>query len=334
MVANNKSNGAIAASLGLKKSTVAYVAANARRVDGGGRTDNRGRPKLLRPRELRGLRRLVEENSFASLAENAEKLNVGRTNPPAVPALCAVSLSTVRRAIKGLGMRSCTPAKKPFVSAVNQQKRLQWAKSHLGWSIQWASVLYSDESSFLVRQPQSRRVLRQPGQRYATSNLRPTFNSGSERVIVWGAFSGVGRTPLLRVEGSMNGASYVDVLESVVVHYMCADYGSPDGAWFQEDLAPCHTSKVAKECKQALGLKVLPWVGQSPDMNPIENTWSELDRRLRARPTAPKTKDQLFEVLQEEWEAIPDAYFKKLAESMPSRVRAVVAAKGAGTKYC
>jgi len=92
----------------------------------------------------------------------------------------------------------------------------------------------------------------------------------------------------------MNGASYVDVLESVLGHYMCADYGSPDGAWFQEDLTPCHTSKVAKLCKQALGLKVLPSVGQSPDMNPIENAWSELDRCLRARPTAPKTKDQLF----------------------------------------
>jgi len=131
----------------------------------------------------------------------------------------------------------------------------------------------------------------------------------------------------------MNGASYVDVLESVVVHYMCADYGWPDGAWFQEDLAPCHTSEVAKLCMQALGLKVLPSVGQSPDMNPIENAWSELDRRLRARPKAPNTKDQLFEVLPQEWAAIPGAYFKKLAESMPSRVLAVVAAKGAGTNY-
>jgi len=90
---------------------------------------------------------------------------------------------------------------------------------------------------------------------------------------------------------------------------------------------------VAKACKQALGLKVLPWVGHSADVNPIENAWAELERRLRARPTAPKTKDQLFSVLQEEWAAIPDAYFKELAESMPRRMRAVIAAKGAGTKY-
>ena len=90
---------------------------------------------------------------------------------------------------------------------------------------------------------------------------------------------------------------------------------------------------MAKACKQALGLKVLPWVGHSADVNPIENAWAELERRLRARPTAPKTKDQLFSVLQEEWAAIPDAYFKELAESMPRRMRAVIAAKGAGTKY-
>jgi len=75
--------------------------------------------------------------------------------------------------------------------------------------------------------------------------------------MVWGAFSAVGRTPLLRVEGSMNGASYGDVLDSVVVHCIFADYASPDGASFPEDLAPCHISKVANACKQVSGLKVL-----------------------------------------------------------------------------
>ena len=60
MVANKMSNGAIAVSLNRKKSTVAYVAAYARRADGGARKENRGRPKLLSPRALRGLRRILE----------------------------------------------------------------------------------------------------------------------------------------------------------------------------------------------------------------------------------------------------------------------------------
>ena len=96
-----------------------------------------------------------------------------------------------------------------------------------------------------------------------------------------------------------------------------------DGVWFQEDLAPCHTAKACKAVKLELGLKVLPGVGQSSDLNPIENAWTELERRLRKRSTALKTKDELFSALQQEWAAIPSSYFKKLVESMPRRVQAV-----------
>jgi len=125
----------------IKNSTVVYVAEISRRADGGARKESRGRPKLLSPRELRGLRRLVEEIPFASLAEIPEKLNAERTNPPAGQSLRQVSPSTVHRAVNGMGMRSCAPAMKQPVFAVNKKKRLQWAKDHLSWSIQWASVL-------------------------------------------------------------------------------------------------------------------------------------------------------------------------------------------------
>jgi len=81
----------------------------------------------------------------------------------------------------------------------------------------------------------------------------------------------------------MNASSYSELLEKEVVHYLCADFGAPDGVWFQEDLAPYHTAKACKAVKLELGLKVLPWVGQSPDLNPIENAWAELERRLRKR---------------------------------------------------
>jgi len=333
MVGNKKSNRDIATSLGLKKSTVAYAAATARRSGGPAQKETRGRPKLLSERELRGLRRVVQDNPFASMAEIAETVNTERAKTVGGPASRPVSVKTLRRAVKGLGLASCAPAKKPFVSDVNKEKRLKWGKQHESWTYHWAFVFFSDESSFLVRQPQARRVWRQSGERYESANLRPTFKSGRESDMVWGGFSSMGRTPLFRMEGSMNSQSYTQLLETQVFHYLCADFGSPDGAWFQEDLAPCHTAKKCKAAKQALGLKVLPWVGQSPDLNPIENAWAELERRLRARPTAPKTKDDLFAALQDEWAAIPGAYFKALVESMPRRVRAVVAARGASTKY-
>lgn len=177
MVGNKMSNGAIAKALGLNKSTVAYTAAIARRAGPDVRKEGRGRPRLLSPRELRGLRRLVDENPFASIAERTEKVNNERTSATGGPALRQISPRTVRRAVKALGLSFCTPAQKPFVSAANKCKRLQWGKDHLSWSYQWAWVLYLDESSLQVRQPQSRRVWRQRGQRLQTKNLRPTFKS-------------------------------------------------------------------------------------------------------------------------------------------------------------
>lgn len=333
LVANKKSNGAIATLLDISKTTVSYHAANARRAADSARQDNPGRPKLLSPPELRGLRRMADDNPFALTDEIAEKVNERRSNTAVGPPLRKVSVSTVRRAIKGLGLSTCAPAHKPFVSAVNKKKRLQWAKDHLAWTYQWARVMFSDESSFQVRQPLSRRVWRHSGQRLAPKNLRRTFKSGRESVTIWGAFSAVGRTPLVRVVGSMTGVSYAELLERVVVHHMCADYGTPNGAIFQEDLAPYHTAKMAKACKAALGLKVLPWAGQIPDLNRIENACAELERRLRARRVAPKTEDELFTALQEEWASIPSADFKKLVESLCHRVRGVVAANGPGTKY-
>ena len=112
-----------------------------------------------------------------------------------------------------------------------------------------------------------------------------------------------------------------------------ADFGSPGGAWLQEDLAPCHASKRSNAVKADLGFNVLPWMGQSPDLNPIENAWGELDRRLRERAVAPTNKDDLYQALCEESEALPADFFTALVESMPRRVEAFIEAKGCGIKY-
>ena len=61
----------------------------------------------------------------------------------------------------------------------------------------------------------------------------------------------------------------------------------------------------------------MEWVAQSPDLNPIENLWAELERRLRARPMRATSKGDLFNVLKEEWEGLEPDFLKKLVSSCP-----------------
>ncbi|KAJ4438532.1 hypothetical protein ANN_14477 [Periplaneta americana] len=65
----------------------------------------------------------------------------------------------------------------------------------------------------------------------------------------------------------------------------------------------------------------------SPDLNPIEHLWDELDRRLRSREMRPTSILQLSAMLEEEWRRIPVDILHKLVESIPDRVAAVIATR-------
>ena len=49
-------------------------------------------------------------------------------------------------------------------------------------------------------------------------------------------------------------------------------------------------------------INVLPWSSKSPDLNPIEHLWDQLDKRVRQRQPPSQT---LRQMLQQEWRTIP-----------------------------
>ncbi|KAJ8865952.1 hypothetical protein PR048_033476 [Dryococelus australis] len=103
----------------------------------------------------------------------------------------------------------------------------------------------------------------------------------------------------------------VSILKSSVLNHFCATK-----TWYAEKK-----------------LHRLDWPAQSPDLNPIEHIWDEVDGRVRARQALPKSIAPLMEWLQEEWRRIPVDVLQTLVESMPDRAAAVIAAKGGPTRF-
>ncbi len=107
-------------------------------------------------------------------------------------------------------------------------------------------------------------------------------------------------------------------------------YGDADFI-FQQDLAPAHTAKGTKSWFNDHGVTVLDWPANSPDLNPIENLWGIVKRKMR--DTRPNNADELKATVKETWASIPPQQCHKLITSMPRRNEAVIKAKGAPTKY-
>ena len=86
-------------------------------------------------------------------------------------------------------------------------------------------------------------------------------------------------------------------------------------------------STQPRQCRSGFRtLNVLEWPSLSPDLNQIEHLW-------RDPKIAVQRHTELERICREEWEKLPKYRSAKLVASYPRRLEAVIAGKGASTKY-
>ena len=84
---------------------------------------------------------------------------------------------------------------------------------------------------------------------------------------------------------------------------------------FMHDNASVHASQYTKAYLTRKGIgneKIMQWPANSPDLNPIENLWSVMKRRLYPDTKQYKSKTELWEVLQEVCEGLRPSESEKL----------------------
>ncbi len=151
-----------------------------------------------------------------------------------------------------------------------------------------------------------------------------------QSVMIWAAMSSAGVGPLCFLKSTVNTAIYQEILEHFMLPSADKLYGDADFI-FQQDLAPAHTAKGTKSWFNDHGVTVLDWPANSPDLNPIENLWGIVKRKMR--DTRPNNADDTKAAIKATWASIPPQKCHKLITSMPRQIEAVIKAKGAPTKH-
>ncbi len=135
-----------------------------------------------------------------------------------------------------------------------------------------------------------------------------------QSVVIWAAMSSASVGPLCFLKSTVNAAIYQEILEHFMLLSADKLYGDADFI-FQQDLAPAHTAKGTKSWFNDHGVTVLDWPANSPDLNPIENLWGIVKRKMR--DTRPNNADELKATVKETWASIPPQQCLKLITSMP-----------------
>ncbi|CAF3372458.1 unnamed protein product [Rotaria socialis] len=103
------------------------------------------------------------------------------------------------------------------------------------------------------------------------------------KIGIWDGISGFGTTAAKIYMENMNGHLNCDVLQHELKQ-LITEIPNKTEMFFQQDLAPWHTSDTVKKKIAKVKLNVLDWAPKSSDLNPIEMLWPILDKTLASKP--------------------------------------------------
>ena len=247
-----------------------------------------------------------------------------------------VSDRTMRNVLHRRGLRSYRRPRKPLLAPRHRRARKNFAFKVLHWTVDdWKKVVFVDESKFERVHPAGPlKSWRWPGVCLRSEDVRLTLKFGGGSVMIWGRLSWHGLTPLVRIQGPMNASLYLSILQENLAPFVESfSNAERQGVMLGQDNDPKHTARRIQSWLAASGIKALKWPANSPDLNPVEHLWAELERRVRAEIPAPTTVDALWSALAVAWAEIPHETVSKLVESMPARIEAVYRARGSYTAW-
>lgn len=156
-------------------------------------------------------------------------------------------------------------------------------------------------------------------------------NFGGGGIMVWGAFCSRGTLDLAFVSSKMNSIEYQQVLQTNLLPF--TRRFRHQKFIYQQDNATVHVSASTKAWLSSKKIDVMDWAPCSPDLNPMENIWGLLVRRIYQNNKQFQSVRELKSAILEAWQNIDVVCITNLIESMPNRIFSVINKNGNHVNY-
>lgn len=322
---NDISGREVSRRLGVSHSVIQRLQARFQATGSAEERPRSGRPRCTTRRDDRYLQLLTLRNRTITRRALIGNLRTA--------ANVTVSRRTVSRRLHAVNLHSRRAAVRLPLTPRHRRARMTFCRHHQRWNRQqWAMVLFTDESRFTLSNCDGRRrVWRRTGERFIDACVQEHDRFGGGSVMVWAGFHERGRTPLYQIRGNLTGIRYRD--EILRPHIIPTLRAMGPGATLQDDNATPHRARVVRDELQRQQVVRMDWPARSPDLAPIEHLWDILGRRVRDNHPTPVDGAQLFQLLQQEWMAIPQQVLQNHVHSMQTRIGECLAARGGHTRY-
>lgn len=144
---------------------------------------------------------------------------------------------------------------------------------------------------------------------------------------VWAGIS-CGKTQIVIFDGLMNAAGLIEVLEAGLIPFINANRDIR----FMQDNDPKHTSRRVGEWLERNNINWWKTPAESPDINPIENMWHELNEYIRC-VAKPKTKEELVSGILRFWDTVDVTKCKKYIGHLRKVIPKIIEQNGGPTGY-
>ena len=207
---------------------------------------------------------------------------------------------------------------KEILTEEHKLYRLTFAESNV--DCKWDRVIFSYESTFSSKNDGLVLVYRPRGERYNCQLMSSCTCSCRVSVLCWGWISHEGAGMLHRIEGHLDNLQYQHILQNVML--LSVQMLNPNGIFhFQQDHTSLHDSRVVQEwLSLQADVELIDWPLRAPDMNPIENMWSEVKRTVQETwpVLPPRNSDELWTLVSGVWDEVASSqlYIRSLIESM------------------